>query len=67
VPRALETAILGNVSFAERGEQVAAAVGDRERLTCTDADRERAVRGLDDGDLSLAEIVDADKASGSDG
>jgi aryl-alcohol dehydrogenase-like predicted oxidoreductase len=34
-------------------------------LTITDADRERAMRCLDDGDLSLVEIIDADKASRS--
>jgi hypothetical protein len=67
VPWALETSILGNVSFSERGEQMAAAVGNREQLTATDTDRERAVRCLDDGDLPLAEILDADKASRSRG
>lgn len=46
---------------------MAAAVGNRERLTSTEADSERAVWCLDDGDLPFAEILDADQASGSGG
>jgi hypothetical protein len=44
---------------------MATAVGNRERLTTTDTDRERAMRRLDDSDLSLAEIIDADKSNRS--
>jgi hypothetical protein len=44
---------------------MATAIGNRERLATTDTDGERAVQRLDDGDLPLAEIRDADKASRS--
>src|ERR1700732_1302215 len=37
VPRAFEAAILGNASLPKRREQMAAAVGDRERTTGGDA------------------------------
>jgi hypothetical protein len=46
---------------------MAASVGNGERLTAADADRECTVWCLDDGDLLLAEILDADKASRTGG
>ncbi len=58
---ALQASVLGHVSLAQRGEQVAAPVGDGERLARTDADGEGAVRCLlYHGDLGATEILDGD-------
>jgi hypothetical protein len=68
VPGALEAAVVGDVAVAERGEQVPAAVRDRERLALADPDREGAVRSvLDDTDLRVAEVGDGDQALGGSG
>src|SRR5207244_3748584 len=61
VPRALKATPLYDTSLSQRREEVAAAVGYCERLAATQTDGERAMRRLDDGDLTFAEIVNAYK------
>ena len=50
------------MALPERREQVAAAVGDRERLAHTDANRKSAVgRLLNDRDLRGTKVLDGHK------
>ena len=62
VPWTLKASFASDLTLPQRGEEMATAVRNCERLAVTHADGERAVRRLDDGYLPLVEIVDGDKA-----
>jgi hypothetical protein len=65
VPRALKASVVRHVPLAQRGKQMAAAIGHRERPARTDSNSQRTMRGLlHDGHLRVTEIIDSDEADG---